>query len=131
MKHVIFPLPSLTIAILTASAILGCADSGHRPEMRDAELATNSQVMGAVFQTLDNPKDLKRWTSIGPFLSEEPPNVVKGEDISCANFFPIGDKWMLLCISHPLGCRYYLGDWDVKADPFVPETMQRMTWPWD
>jgi ribose transport system substrate-binding protein len=55
MKHAIFPRPSLTIAILTASAILGCADSGHRPEMRDTELATNSQVMGAVFQTLDNP----------------------------------------------------------------------------
>lgn len=55
MKHAIFPLPSLTIAILTASAILGCADSGHRPEMRDTELAANAQVMGAVFQTLDNP----------------------------------------------------------------------------
>ena len=37
-------------------------------------------------------KDLKNWTYVGPFLSEEPPNVAKGEDISCANFFPIGSR---------------------------------------
>jgi ribose transport system substrate-binding protein len=55
MKHAIFPISLLTMAILTASAILGCTDSGHRPEMRDTELAANAQVMGAVFQTLDNP----------------------------------------------------------------------------
>ncbi len=23
---------------------------------------------------------------------------------------------MLLCISHPLGCRYYIGDWDAEAE---------------
>lgn len=33
---------------------------------------------------------------------------------------------MLLCISHPLGCRYYLGDWDAKAEQFVPEKHGRM-----
>ncbi len=51
-----------------------------------------------------------------------------GEDVSCPNFFPIGDKWMLLCISHPLGCRYYLGDWDAERQQFVPEVHQRMNW---
>jgi sucrose-6-phosphate hydrolase SacC (GH32 family) len=35
---------------------------------------------------------------------------------------------MLLCISHPLGCRYYLGDWDAKAEQFVPQTHGRMNW---
>ena len=54
-----------------------------------------------------------------------------GEDISCPNFFPLGDKWMLLCISHPLGCRYYIGDWDAKAEQFVPQKHGRMNWPRD
>ncbi len=35
---------------------------------------------------------------------------------------------MLLCISHPLGCRYYIGDWDAKAERFVPATHGRMNW---
>jgi beta-fructofuranosidase len=35
---------------------------------------------------------------------------------------------MLLCISHQFGCRYYLGDWDAKAEQFVPETHGRMNW---
>jgi beta-fructofuranosidase len=35
---------------------------------------------------------------------------------------------MLLCISHPLGCRYYIGDWDAKAEQFVPEKHGRMNW---
>lgn len=72
--------------------------------------------------------DLKNWTHVGDFLKHEPDNVVIGEDISCGNFFPIGDKWMLLCISHPFGCRYYLGDWDAKAEHFVPERHGRMNW---
>lgn len=72
--------------------------------------------------------DLKNWIHIGDFLSHEPNDVVIGEDISCGNFFQIGDKWMLLCISHPYGCRYYLGDWDAKREQFVPETHGRMNW---
>ena len=51
-----------------------------------------------------------------------------GEDTSCANFFKLGDKWMLPCISHVVGCRYYLGDWDAKAEPFVPTKHGRMNW---
>jgi sucrose-6-phosphate hydrolase SacC (GH32 family) len=33
---------------------------------------------------------------------------------------------MLLCISHQLGCRYYLGDWDAQAEQFVPQRHGRM-----
>lgn len=78
--------------------------------------------------------DLKKWTYVGPFLSHEPADVAEGEDISCANFFPIAlpsgiKKWMLLCISHPFGCRYYLGDWDAEREQFVPETHGRLNWP--
>ena len=35
---------------------------------------------------------------------------------------------MLLCISHPFGCRYYLGDWDAEVEQFIPETHNRMNW---
>jgi sucrose-6-phosphate hydrolase SacC (GH32 family) len=73
-------------------------------------------------------KDLKNWTFIGPFLKHDLPDVLNVEDISCANFFKLGDKWMLLCISHQLGCRYYIGDWDAKAEQFVPQKHGRMNW---
>ena len=79
-------------------------------------------------QPLMKSKDLKSWTYVGDFLKHELDDVVLGEDISCGNFFPIGDKWMLLCISHQFGCRYYLGDWDPKAEQFVPESHGRMNW---
>jgi len=77
---------------------------------------------------LSKSKDLKNWTYVGDFLKHEPDDVVIGEDVSCGSFFPIGNKWMLLCISHPFGCRYYLGDWDAEAEQFVPETHGRMNW---
>ena len=73
-------------------------------------------------------KDLKNWTYVGDFVKHELPDVVLGEDISCANFFPLGNKWVLLAISHPLGCRYYIGDWDAKREQFVPQKHGRMNW---
>ena len=72
--------------------------------------------------------DLTNWTLVGDFLKHELPDVAIGEDISCPNFFSLGNKWMLLCISHPFGCRYYLGDWDAESEQFVPERHGRMNW---
>jgi sucrose-6-phosphate hydrolase SacC (GH32 family) len=73
--------------------------------------------------------DLTNWFYVGDFLQRELPDVAIGEDISCPNFFPLGNKWMLLCISHPFGCRYYLGEWDAEAEQFVPDSHGRMNWP--
>ena len=73
-------------------------------------------------------KDLQSWEYVGPFMKHDMPDVAIGEDISCANFYPLGDKWMLLCISHSMGCRYYIGDWDAERKQFVPETHGRMNW---
>ncbi len=73
--------------------------------------------------------DLKRWTYLGDLLHEDYPSdlgVKKGEDISCANMFKIGNKWMLLCISHGKGCRYYLGDF--KDEKYLPDTHTMMSW---
>ncbi len=72
--------------------------------------------------------DLRTWTYVGPFLAHDLPDVAYGEDISCPNFFPIGNKWMLLCISHHIGCRYYIGDWDATAEQFVPQHHGRLNW---
>lgn len=83
-------------------------------------------ISGGPNPPLMKSRDLKHWTLVGDFVSHQLPDVTIGEDISCPNFFPLGDKWMLLCISHPLGCRYYLGDWDEKAEQFVPQKHGRM-----
>ena len=65
---------------------------------------------------------------MGDFLRRELPDVAVREDISCPNFFPLGGRWMLLCISHPMGCRYNLGDWDEQGEQFVPASHGRMNW---
>ncbi len=85
-------------------------------------------ISGGPNPPLIKSSDLMNWTVVGDFLSHQPPDVAIGEDVSCPNFFPLGDKWMLLCISHPFGCRYYLGAWDAEAEQFVPEQHERMNW---
>jgi len=85
-------------------------------------------ISGGREQPLFKSTDLQNWTLVGDFLSHDLPGTMIGEDISCPNFFPLGEKWMLLCISHSLGCRYYIGDWDAKAEQFKPQKHGRMNW---
>lgn len=66
------------------------------------------------------------WKYVGDFLANSVPGVSINEDISCADFFRLGDKRMLLCISHRLGCRYYLGQW--KDEQFHPDFHEMMSW---
>ena len=112
----------------------------RNPDGSEAELArhwdpdcfliddTYYAVSGGLQQPLFKSTDLRNWTLVGDFLRHDLPDVIIGEDISCPNFFPIGDRWMLLCISHSLGCRYYIGDWDAEREQFVPQTHGRMNW---
>lgn len=80
--------------------------------------------------TLFKSADLHNWDYLGLFLTNDMPGVRGDEDISCPNFFKIGGKDMLLCISHTLGCRYYLGEW--KNEKFTPDFHARMNWRgWD
>jgi sucrose-6-phosphate hydrolase SacC (GH32 family) len=78
-------------------------------------------------------KDLKDWVNLGLLMHDDMPvtlGVNKGEDVSCANMFKLGNKWMLLCISHQLGCRYYLGDF--KDEKYLPDFHAMMNWQgWD
>ncbi|MEC8929868.1 MAG: glycoside hydrolase family 32 protein [Candidatus Latescibacterota bacterium] len=85
-------------------------------------------ISGGRDQPLIKSDDLHSWTLVGDFLRHELPDAAIGEDISCPNFFPLDGRWVLLCISHPMGCRYYIGDWDVDAEQFVPESHGRMNW---
>ncbi|MDE2818817.1 MAG: glycoside hydrolase family 32 protein [Chloroflexota bacterium] len=107
---------------------------GQKPEMvhwdPDCFLVgdTYYAISGGHNPPLLRSADLCNWTYVGDFLSGDLPGTAIGEDISCPNFFPLGDKWMLLCISHPYGCRYYLGDWDAQNEQFAPEFHGRMNW---
>lgn len=107
---------------------------GQTPEMNhwdpDAFLIgdTYYAISGGSQPPLIKSTDLRNWTVVGDFLRQDMPDVAFGEDVSCPNFFPLDGRWMLLCISHPMGCRYYLGDWDEEAEQFVPTTHGRMNW---
>ena len=78
-------------------------------------------------------KDLKNWVYQGDLFHKDFPKdlgVPKDEDVSCANMFKIGGKWMLLCISHRVGTRYYLGDF--KDGKYLPEFHAYQNWAkWD
>jgi sucrose-6-phosphate hydrolase SacC (GH32 family) len=69
----------------------------------------------------------KPMKKVGEFMTHNMPDVNDFEDISCPDFFKLGDKWVLLCISHSRGARYYIGSWDGKQ--FNPESHHRMNWP--
>ncbi len=108
---------------------------GKIPDMRhwDPDCWLNGDtyyaLSGGQNPQLMKSQDLKNWTYLGDLLHPDYPTdlgVPKEEDISCANMFKIGDKWMLLCISHPLGCRYYLGDF--KDEKYLPEFHAMMSW---
>jgi sucrose-6-phosphate hydrolase SacC (GH32 family) len=66
------------------------------------------------------------WKYVGDLMAGAVPGVSINEDVSCADFFRIGSKRMLLCISHRLGARYYLGDW--RNEQFHPTFHEKMSW---
>ena len=66
------------------------------------------------------------WKYVGDLMANTVDGVSINEDVSCADFFKLGDKYMLLCISHRLGTRYYLGDW--KDEQFHPTYHEMMSW---
>lgn len=82
---------------------------------------------GGVPPTLFKAKELDAWRFVGPFLAHDMPDVESFEDVSCPDFFPLGGKHVLVCISHALGARYYVGRWD--GERFHPELHRRMNWP--
>ena len=116
-------------------AVVVLADDGIPVKMKfwDPDCWINGDsyyaLSGGKNPSLMKSPDLKAWKSLGPLLHDAFPEnlgVPRDEDISCANFFQIGNKWMLLCISHRLGCRYYLGSF--KDEKFLPDYHALMSW---
>jgi beta-fructofuranosidase len=66
------------------------------------------------------------WKYVGDLMAGPVKGVSINEDVSCAELFKLGNKHMLLCISHQLGARYYLGEW--KNEQFHPDSHHRMSW---
>lgn len=67
-----------------------------------------------------------QWSYVGDLMANTVPGVSINEDVSCADFFQLGGKQILLCISHRLGARYYVGEW--KGEQFHPELHEQMSW---
>lgn len=71
--------------------------------------------------------DMIHWEYLRPFYSPHPEWTGPEEDCACPDFFKLGDRYMLACISHPRGARYYLGR--CQEGTFIPEEHHRMNWP--
>ena len=71
--------------------------------------------------SLDGP-----WEYRGDLLARPAEGVDINEDISCADFFKLDGRHVLLCISHDLGARYYLGEW--LDEQFSPTHHEQMSW---
>ncbi|MBI4978614.1 MAG: glycoside hydrolase family 32 protein [Spirochaetes bacterium] len=73
--------------------------------------------------------DLATWEYVGPFYKSERKWTEEACDCACPDFYPLGDKKMLLMHSHKpyYMAQYYLGHLD--GERFIPELHGRMTWP--
>lgn len=130
-----FPLDDQFNAWSEPIPVLPKTADGNIPDIRhwdpDCWLIgdTYYAISGGGNPPLMKSADLENWTYLGDLLHPDYPEdlgVAKDEDISCANMFKLGDQWMLLCISHHLGCRYYLGDF--KDENYLPTFHAKMNW---
>ena len=73
--------------------------------------------------------DMINWEYLHPFYKSDRRWTEEIEDCACPDFFPLGDKYMLLMHGHrPYGqVHYYLGSYEDER--FYPEIHGRMTWP--
>jgi beta-fructofuranosidase len=83
-------------------------------------------IFGGKRPSIFRAKELDQWEYVGDLLAHAAPGVDINEDVSCPDLFKLGDKYVLVCISHRLGCRYYVGEW--KNEQFYPESHEQMSW---
>lgn len=81
--------------------------------------------------SLFRSRDLANWEYRGPFYKSERRWTQEYEDCACPDFFPIGDKHMLISHVHqPWNhLQYYIGRHDRQAERFLPEQHGYMSWP--
>ena len=66
------------------------------------------------------------WYYTGDLFAHWVDGVALDEDVSCPDFFELDGWHVLLCISHRMGCRYYIGEW--HDGQFFPTTHRQMSW---
>ncbi len=71
-----------------------------------AEDGTYYGIFGGLIPCVFKASSLhSRWEYVCDFLAHPLEGVGLHEDISCPDFFPMDDKWVMPCISHVLDCR--------------------------
>lgn len=85
------------------------------------------QISGGMKPGLFRSRDMHDWEYLGTVVTAKDKMREPFEDLSCPNFFSLGDKWMLLFISHERGAQYYIGTF--ADSKFTPEQHGRMNWP--
>jgi beta-fructofuranosidase len=88
--------------------------SGSNPEHEPDEL------------TLYRSENLEEWERRHQFVFS-PEEWDVGADYSCPDFFPLGDRHVLLFISHDRGAQCLVGRYEDER--FYPEDHYRMNWP--
>ena len=83
-------------------------------------------IFGGVRPAIFKAQELDQWQYVGDLFAHGIEGVSLREDVSCPDFFQLGDKWVLMGISHELGCRYYVGEW--RNEQFYPELHEQMSW---
>ena len=83
-------------------------------------------IFGGKRPAIFKAKELDKWDYVGDLMAHTVEGVDINEDISCPDFFRLGGKRVLICISHEMGCRYYVGEW--KNEQFHPELHEQMSW---
>lgn len=73
-------------------------------------------------------KNLENWKYVGPFYQSDRKWTEEIEDCACSDFFPFGEKYMLLMHTHrPYGkCQYYIGT--LEHETFIPEINGQLSW---
>lgn len=81
--------------------------------------------------SLFRSRDLAHWEYRGPFYKSERRWTPESQDCACPDFFPLGDKHVLISHVHrPQNhLQYYIGRFDKQAERFLPESHGYMSWP--
>lgn len=83
-------------------------------------------IFGGTRPAIFKAKELGDWSYVGDLFAHGVDGTTLREDVSCPDFFKLGDKWVLMGISHENGTRYFVGDW--KNEQFHPAIHERMSW---
>ena len=70
--------------------------------------------------------DLRSWEFAGQLYESRREWTEGGEDCAVPDFFPLGDRHMLVFCSHLQGTQYYIGR--LRGERFLPDVHGRMSW---